>query len=195
LILGDEFGRTQQGNNNAYCQDNEISWLNWQNADQALLKFTQKLIHLRRTHPVFRCRTWFRGQPVKHSEIEDIAWFKFDGQYMTEEDWQHDHAKSFGVFINGRGMRARTSLGVRVTDDSFYIIFNSYHGYIDYKLPSEEYAKDWTLILDTSKDQVITEGDEGKVYSAGETITVHDCSILLLHHFITKHEHAERPPI
>ena len=110
---------------------------------------------------------------------------------MKEEDWQHDYAKSFGVFINGRGMRSRTSFGVRVIDDSFYIIFNAYHGYIDYKLPSEEYAKNWTLILDTSKDKVITEGDEGKIYLAGETITVHDYSILLLHHAIEKHENVE----
>ena len=152
------------------------------------MAFTQKLIRLRRTHPVFRRRTWFRGRPDKHSEIEDIAWFKFDGQHMKEEDWQHDHAKSFGVFINGRGMRARTILGVRVTDDSFYIIFNAYHGFIDYKLPEEEYAKDWKLILDTSKGEVITEGNEGKTYLAGETITVHDSSILLLHHVIAKHE-------
>ncbi len=156
-----------------------------------LLKFTQKLIQLRHQHPVLCRRTWFRGQPVKSGEIEDIAWFKFDGEHMKEEDWQHDYAKSFGVFINGRGIRARTSLGVRVTDDSFYIIFNSYHGHIDYKLPSEEYAKGWTLILDTSKDKIITKGDEGKVYSAGETITVDDCSILLLHYVIAKHEPIE----
>jgi len=110
---------------------------------------------------------------------------------MKEEDWQHDYAKSFGVFINGRGMRARTSLGERVTDDSFYIIFNAYHRYINHKLPSEEYAKDWTLILDTSKDKVIIEGDEGRIYLAGETITVHDYSILLLHHVIAKHEPIE----
>jgi glycogen operon protein len=109
---------------------------------------------------------------------------------MREEDWQHEHAKSFGVFINGRGMRARSSLGIRVIDDSFYIIFNAYHGYINYKLPSEEYAKDWTLILDTTSDKVITEGDEGKTYSAGDTITVHDNSILLLHHLIPKYEHV-----
>ena len=147
-----------------------------------MLAFTQKLIKLRRQHPVFRCRTWFRGQVLKHSEIEDIAWFKFDGEHMKEEDWQHDYAKSFSVFINGRGMHARTTVGERVTDDSFYIIFNAYHGCIDYKLPSEEYAKDWRLILDTSKDEVITKGDEGKIYLAGDTIMVHDYSILLLHH-------------
>ncbi len=192
FILGDELGRTQQGNNNAYCQDNEISWLNWQNADKILLEFTQKLISLRRQHPVFRRRTWFRGQPVKPGEIEDIAWFKFDGQYMTEEDWQHDYAKSFGVFINGRGMRARTSLGERVTDDSFYIIFNAYHGYIEYKLPPKEYAENWTLILDTSKDKVINEDNKGKIYRASGGITVHDYSILLLHHPIPPHEHVER---
>ena len=189
LFLGDELSRTQQGNNNAYCQDNEISWLNWDKADKVLLAFTQKLIKLRRNHPVFRRRTWFRGRPVAPGEIDDIAWFKFDGQYMQEEDWQHDYAKSFGVFINGRGMRFRTLLGERVTDDSFYIIFNAYHGYIDYKLPSEEYAKDWKLILDTSTDKVNTEGDEGKTYLAGETITVHDNSILLLQHVIPKEEH------
>ncbi|CAF2921158.1 unnamed protein product, partial [Rotaria sp. Silwood2] len=184
LVAGDELSRTQQGNNNAYCQDNEISWLNWKKADKVLLEFTQKLIQLRRQHPVFRRRTWFRGQPMQPGEIEDIAWFKFDGQYMKDEDWQHDYVKSFGVFINGRGMQARSSLGVRLTDDSFYIIFNAYQGYIDYKLPGKEYANDWTLILDTSKDKVITEGDEGRIYQANETITVHDNSILLLHHVI-----------
>ncbi|CAF2944657.1 unnamed protein product [Rotaria sp. Silwood2] len=184
LVAGDELSRTQQGNNNAYCQDNEISWLNWKKADKVLLEFTQKLIQLRRQHPVFRRRTWFRGQPMQPGEIEDIAWFKFDGQYMKDEDWQHDYVKSFGVFINGRGMQARSSLGVRLTDDSFYIIFNAYQGYIDYKLPGKEYANDWTLILDTSKDTIITEGDEGRIYQANETITVHDNSILLLHHVI-----------
>ncbi|CAF1609253.1 unnamed protein product [Adineta ricciae] len=189
LVAGDELSRTQQGNNNAYCQDNEISWLNWEKADKVLLTFTQKLIKLRRQHPVFRRRTWFRGQPVKPGEIEDIAWFKFDGGHMCEEDWQHDHAKSFGVFINGRGMRARTAFGVRVTDDSFYIIFNAYHGYIDYKLPGEEYAKEWTLIMDTSKDKITADDNKVRIYQAGDTITVHDCSILLLLCAIPKHEH------
>ena len=84
VIVGDELSRTQQGNNNAYCQDNEISWLNWEGADKVLLKFTQKVIQLRREHPVFRRRTWFRGRPVKGDELEDIAWFKFDGGHMTD---------------------------------------------------------------------------------------------------------------
>jgi len=189
LVAGDELSRTQQGNNNAYCQDNEISWLDWNHVDEKLLEFTRKLIALRHRHPVFRRRKWFRGRPVVLGELEDIAWFKFDGQHMQEEDWQHDYAKSFGVFINGRGMRSRTPLGERVTDDSFYIIFNAYHGYIDYKLPEEEYAKTWTKILDTSKNLLILDGDEGQIYHAGDTITVHDNSIILLHHTISAAEH------
>ncbi len=162
--------------------------MNWEKADQQLLAFTQKLIHLRSRHPVFRRRQWFRGQPVKDGEIQDIAWFKFDGTHMQEEDWQREYVKSFAVFINGRGMRSRTSLGVRVLDDSFYIIFNTYNGCIDYKLPSKEYAEDWTNILDTSKDKVIIEGDEGENFQAGDTITAHGNSLLLLRHVILKHE-------
>ncbi len=175
-------GRTQHGNNNAYCQDNEISWLNWDKIDHNLLEFTRKLISLRRAHPVFRRCTWFRGQPIRPGEIEDIAWFKFDGQQMRGEDWQHNYAKSFGVFVNGRGMCSRASFGRHFIDDSFYIIFNAYHGCLNYKLPSEEYAKDWTLILDTSSDKAIAEADEEKIYLPGDTIMVHDYSILLLHH-------------
>lgn len=149
------------------------------------------MITLRRRHPVFRRRTWFRGRPVIPGELEDIAWFKFNGEHMHDEDWQRDHDKSFGVFINGRGMRSRTALGARVTDDSFYVIFNAYHGYIDYKLPGEEYAKSWRKILDTSKNLLILEDNEGEIYNAGDTITVHDNSVLLLRHAITAAEHGQ----
>ena len=188
LVAGDEFGRTQYGNNNAYCQDNEISWINWPNIDEHLLEFTQKLIHLRRQHSVFRRCTWFRGQAVLQNELEDIAWFKSDGQHMEEHDWQHDYAKSFAVFINGRGVHSRTRSGLRVIDDSFYIIFNAYHDYINYKLPSDSYAKDWTKILDTNKDKLILDGDDGRKYQANEILTVHGYSIVLLHHIMTKRE-------
>jgi glycogen operon protein len=107
---------------------------------------------------------------------------------MEEHDWQHDYAKSFAVFISGRGTHSRTSLGLRIIDDSFYIIFNAYHGYINYKLPSKNYAKDWTKILDTNKDKIIIQGDEGRKYQAEDIITVHGYSIVLLHHVMTKRE-------
>ncbi|CAF1613897.1 unnamed protein product [Adineta ricciae] len=154
LVAGDELSRTQQGNNNAYCQDNEISWLNWKKADHHLLEFTRRLISLRRHHPVFRRCTWFDGQPVRPGSVEDIAWFKFDGEHMKAEDWQQDYAKSFGVFMNGRGICSRTTFGRQRVDNSFYIIFNAYYGYINYKLPGEEYAKNWMLILDTIRQRI-----------------------------------------
>jgi glycogen operon protein len=112
LVAGDEIGRTQHGNNNAYCQDNEISWLNWDEADNDLLAFTQKLIKLRKDHPVFRRRRWFQGRPVKGKGLEDIAWFLPEGTEMEDENWNHDFARSLGVFLNGQGIH---SLGPKGT--------------------------------------------------------------------------------
>src|SRR3954467_8188720 len=105
LVAGDELSRTQQGNNNAYCQDNEISWINWLEADKELLAFTQKLIRLRKEHATFRRRRWFQGMPIWGDGTEDIAWFLPDGAEMTEEHWNQDFAKSMAVFLNGKGIR------------------------------------------------------------------------------------------
>jgi glycogen operon protein len=109
LLAGDELGRTQRGNNNAYCQDNEISWVNWAAADEDLLAFTRKLIQLRKNHPVFCRRRWFQGLPIKGSGVEDIAWFLPEGTEMTEENWSHDFAKSLAVFLNGKALRWTTA--------------------------------------------------------------------------------------
>ena len=111
LVAGDELSRTQQGNNNAYCQDNEVSWLNWEKADKDLLAFTQKLIQLRKKHPVFCRRRWFRGMPVKEGGIEDIAWFLPEGDMLGEEHWNNDLAKSLGIFMNGKALRSRDARG------------------------------------------------------------------------------------
>ena len=102
LLGGDEIGRTQRGNNNAYCQDNEISWYDWEHADEELLQFTRRLIRLRHRHPVFCRRRWFQGRPIHGTEVSDIGWFTPGGDEMTEEDWQAGFAKSLGVFLNGR---------------------------------------------------------------------------------------------
>ncbi|WP_347160078.1 glycogen debranching protein GlgX [Pontibacter chitinilyticus] len=178
LVAGDEISRTQGGNNNAYCQDNEISWLDWANADEELLHFTQKLIKLRKDHPVFCRRRWFQGQPIKGSGVEDIAWFLPEGTEMTEENWSHDFAKSLAVFLNGQGLRTQGPKGEKIVDDSFYVIFNAYHGPIDYKLPPAKYGKQWTKILDTRENRV---EEEGKAYKAAETLQIAGRSIVLLH--------------
>lgn len=177
IVAGDELGRTQHGNNNAYCQDNEISWLDWENADDELLSFTQKLIHFRKTHPVFRRRGWFQGQPVLHSGLGDIAWFLPEGTEMTEENWKHDFAKSLGVFLNGHGIKSQGPKGEQIIDDSFYVIFNAYHAELQYILPPRKYGKHWTKVLDTSEN-VINE-NPGK-YRAKEAIIVQGRSIVVL---------------
>ena len=177
IVAGDELSRTQQGNNNPYCQDNEISWIDWKNADKDLLAFTQKLIHLRKKHPVFRRRRWFQGQPIKGVGVEDIAWFQPHGAEMTEENWNSGFAKSLAVYLNGRGIRSIGPRGETVIDDSFYIIFNAYHEPLSFKLPVVKYGVSWRMVLDTSKN-IITE--EGEAYKAEEEIKVDGRSVVVL---------------
>jgi isoamylase len=177
LVAGDEFGRTQHGNNNAYCQDNEISWLNWAQADEKLLAFTRKLIHIRKEHPIFRRRRWFQGQPVKGKGLEDIAWFLPEGIEMEEENWNHDFARSLGVFLNGLGLHSVGPQGEKITDDSFYVIFNAHHEALEYKLPEKIYSKKWKIILDTNNDEI-----NEQTLNEQESITVEGRSIVLLHH-------------
>lgn len=175
LVAGDEFGRTQKGNNNAYCQDNEISWLNWQQADRALLEFTQKLIALRKEHPTFCRRRWFQGQPIKGG-VEDIGWFLPDGSEMSEQHWSHDFAKSLAIYLNGKGLHLLSSKGKAIIDDNFYIIFNAHHESLDFKLPIDHYGKSWTVVLDTGKNNI----EQGDTYQPEQVICVGDRSILVL---------------
>lgn len=177
LVAGDEFSRTQKGNNNPYCQDNEISWIDWENADRELLEFTRKLIHFRKNHPAFRRRRWFQGEPVLTQEsMEDIAWFLPNGTNMTHESWNHHYAKSLGVYLNGHGIRTVGPKGEQIIDDSFYVIFNAYHDTLNYKLPSPNYGKSWTKVLDTSQS------DLKKVYTflAESQIIVEGRSVVIL---------------
>jgi isoamylase len=176
LLAGDEFGRSQQGNNNAYCQDNEISWLNWEEADQELLTFTQKIIELRKKHPVFRRRKWFQGQAIKGSDLKDIAWFLPEGTEMEDHHWNQGFALSLGVFLNGQGIRSMGPKGEKIIDDSFYIMFNASHIPINYTLPPANYGKDWYMVLDTSKNLVrntnATFKDEGSIKVEGRSVVV-----------------------
>jgi isoamylase len=179
IVAGDEVSRTQYGNNNAYCQDNEISWINWENADRGLLRFTQRLINLRKNHPVFCRRRWFQGQPIKGAGVEDIAWFLPDGSEMSEEHWNQDFAKSLAIFLYGAGLRSRGPKGEQIFDDSFYVIFNASHVPLEYRLPPQKYGTRWTKILDTSEDLI---DEAGETFGAGESITIEGWSVVLLQH-------------
>jgi isoamylase len=185
LVAGDEMGRTQQGNNNAYCQDNEISWLDWSTQDTELQEFTRQLIHLRREHAAFSRKSWFKGEPLKGDGIEDIAWFLPDGSHMTEENWHQDFAKSVAVFLNGQGLHAVNSEGNKVIDDNFYIIFNAHHDALDYKLPPQKYSADWEVLIDTSKP-VFHPTD--KIYKAGEVVHLEGRSVILLQHELIQND-------
>ena len=182
LVAGDELSRTQHGNNNAYCQDNEISWINWKDADMHLLQFTRQLIHLYKSHPVFSRRRWFQGQPIKGKGLEDIAWFKYDGTEMTEENWRNDHAKSLAVYMNGRGLHTTGWKGEQLIDDSFFIIFNAYHGDMEFRVPGKEYGSEWIKLLDTTEGNGIV--DQGRKYFPGDLVAVEGLSVVVLTHKI-----------
>ncbi|WP_293936368.1 glycogen debranching protein GlgX [Sphingobacterium sp. UBA5996] len=175
LVAGDEFGRTQQGNNNAYCQDNEISWLDWTKIDGNQLDFTKKLIHLRREHPVFCRRKWFQGLPIRGTGVEDIVWFLPDASEMDDHHWQEDHARSLAVYLNGEGIRSVGNDGKKIVDASFYLLFNAYWEDVSYQLPNENYGARWMKILDTNNDTIENFGE----FAAGDTILVPSRSILL----------------
>jgi isoamylase len=178
LVAGDELSKTQQGNNNAYCQDNEISWIDWQHADKELLNFVQKLTHFQHAHPVFCRRKWFKGKPIQSSGVEDIAWFLPNGNSMSEENWKQDFAKSLGVFLNGKALKSDGPKGEPVIDNNFYIIFNAYDGELPYVLPTEEFGNTWAKVIDTHENFFCEDG--GQSFIAGETITIQGRSVVVL---------------
>jgi glycogen operon protein len=183
LLAGDEMGRTQQGNNNAYCQDNEISWVNWaihDNDDQALVDYIRTLIGLRAEHPVFRRRRFFSGQAIRggHQRLRDIAWFTPTGQEMTGEDWDAGFAKSLTVFLNGQAISEPDRRGERVSDDSFLLLFNASEHDLVFALPPRRYGQRWTTVLDTALPRVDPEG--ASTVKPGDMTTVINRSLQLL---------------
>jgi isoamylase len=147
VLGGDEIGRTQGGNNNAYCQDNEISWYDWMDVDEDMLAFTSELIRLRRDHPVFRRRRWFEGRSVTGSDHIDIAWYEPDGHSMSDEDWQRGYAKSLAVFLNGQGIPTPDDRGMKVVDDSFLVLFNAHSDPVRFTMPEELADLHWEIVL------------------------------------------------
>jgi len=153
LLHGDELGRTQQGNNNGYAQDNELTWIDWESVDNPLLEFTAALVRLRRDHPTFRRSRFFDGRPVKMQEgapIPDIVWLRPDGSAMQPEDWDSGFGRAIGVFLNGDGIRERDSRGEPIVDKHFLILFNAGDEVVDFHLPDVKYSPRWDIIVDTA---------------------------------------------
>ena len=182
ICHGDELGRTQGGNNNGYCQDNEITWIDWGNADAELIEFTRTVSALRAAHPVFRRRRFFSGRPVRPrgggDALPDIAWFAPDGSEMSDEDWESGFAKSITVYLNGQGIPDLDVRGQRVTDDSFVMCFNAHHEPIDFTLPAGEFGAAWQPVIDTGADA--SADGEPKAIVAGEQVMVDGRSVVVL---------------
>jgi glycogen operon protein len=177
LLAGDEIGRTQKGNNNGYCQDNELSWINWAEADLDLLYFTVSLLAFRRAHPVFRRRRWFEGRPIHGQDVRDIAWFTPAGQEMSNDDWKAGFAKSLSVYLNGQAIPSYGPRGEAIIDDIFLLCFNAHHETMQFRLPLQQFGKRWHRVIDTGDPDLREDID---AVDAGGEIRVIDRSIVVL---------------
>jgi isoamylase len=164
LMAGDEMGRAQGGNNNAYCQDNETSWLDWSLADteRDLLQFTEILAGLRRDHPVFRRRRFFRGRKAPDDETSDIVWLTPAGQEMTQEDWRADYAQSLAALLNGEAISEPDPRGGRIVDAKFLLLFNANRDPLTFTLPEASLASGWEVVIDTSTAEA-SDGEDGAI--------------------------------
>ncbi|HEX2306700.1 MAG TPA: glycogen debranching protein GlgX [Jatrophihabitantaceae bacterium] len=178
LCHGDELGRTQNGNNNGYCQDNELTWIHWRHRDEALEEFTSRVSQLRHDHPILRRRRFFDGRPVSRGKraggLPDIAWFTPDGREMTEQDWGSGFGRSIAVFLNGNGIPDLDVRGERVRDDDFMLMFNAHDEAIEFQVPDKPYPESWVPVLATSPE---SESDPVK---CGEPVRVPSRSLLVL---------------
>ncbi|KLI98821.1 glycogen debranching protein GlgX [Streptomyces sp. KE1] len=192
LSHGDEFARTQRGNNNAYCQDSEVSWVHWPErgdgkatpqepeGGQSLLDFTRAMVWLRRDHPVFRRRRFFHGRPVQgtHDDLSDIAWYTPEGEEMTQRDWDSAQARALTVFLNGNAISEPGPRGESIHDDSFLLMFNASPEPLEFLVPTG-LGQEWQAVVETAAPEGARPGDGPKV-KAGQRLTLPDRSLTVL---------------
>ena len=176
LLMGDEMGRSQQGNNNAYCQDNEISWLDWSLVEKnaALLAFTQRAIALRKSHPVLHRRHFFHGRNIKGHNIKDIMWFNPNGHELSDEEWGHEYARSLGVFLGGHGLDEKDYQGRPLEDDNMLLLLNAHADQVNFVLPKLARNGRWTPLLNTDDTKLKAS------YSHGIKLAVPGRTLILL---------------
>jgi len=179
LLAGDELGRSQQGNNNAYCQDNELNWLDWTpSAEKSdLVRFVSHLTALRRAHPSFRRRDFFEGRPLHGGGVKDILWLKPDGKEMSDQEWEHESARSLGVYLSGTGLTDVDRYGRTKRDDDFLILLHPHHEDTAFVLPAIP-GEPWRALFDTAQEPATP--DARKHYAAGETYLLRARSLVLL---------------
>ena len=181
LLGGDELGRTQHGNNNGYCQDNELSWTDWDHVDTDLLEFTRRVIALRKRHPVVRKRGWFSGEVDPERGLPDISWFDPEGNLMDGARWDELDRLSVALLLNGRAIVEPDGRSDRVVDDDLLLVLNAHHEEVDVTLPAERWGQSWTVELDTALDPEPAEGGGAPVVrAASSSLTVASRSLVLL---------------
>jgi glycogen operon protein len=186
ILHGDELGRTQQGNNNVYCQDNETSWIDWKLTapQRELLEFSRRIVALRRSEPVFQRRRFFAGEAGHggESEVGDIEWFSNEGHEMTDADWGDASNRTVMVFLNGEAIPEPDRRGERIVGDSFLVLYNPWHETVEFTLPEKAYGDDWRPRLDTADDQVgiVSIFTEESAFSPGAKLPVAARSVLVL---------------
>jgi glycogen operon protein len=176
LLGGDEIGRTQRGNNNAYCQDNEISWLDWAHADSRMLAFVQRMIELRKTEPVLRRRRFFSGQEIYGSGRKDIAWFHPGGAEVRDEQWFDTGQRSLGMILNGDEIPDRDARGQRIRGDTLMVLLHAGGDAIEWSLP-QGWGPDWSVMLDTAAPD---EAAGARLYRSGQPVPTPAHSLLVL---------------
>jgi glycogen operon protein len=177
LLAGDEMGKTQKGNNNAYCQDNELTWIDWSDIDEDMLTFVRKLIELRQHHPVFRRPRYFKGAMIGN-HVKDVVWLTPEGDEMTPHDWQVPYARSLGYLLNGEVTLHDGADGrAQGRDDSFIVLMNAYHDTIPYTLPPTNLGLLWEIVIDTALPGGI---GHGQIVEAGEAYPLKGRSMAVL---------------
>jgi glycogen operon protein len=178
FVAGDEMGRTQLGNNNVYCQDNALGWVNWKlsQEDREFMAFVTRLIALRREHPVFRRRNFFQGRSIRGTEVKDIHWLKPDGAEMSDDEWANDFARCLGVILSGDAMQDFVSQGRPVRDDNFLLLFNAHHEPLDFKVPELHPDSEWVRLLDTDCESEHTNNH----FRCGDSYPLKERSLALL---------------
>ena len=187
LAGGDEFARSQKGNNNVYCQDNELGWFSWERSEieQGLISFVVKLIRFRKEHPVFRRPKFFQGRPIRGLGIKDIMWLSPSGKEMSDKEWNAGYSRSVGLLLSGQTMDIQDSKGRPVTDDTFVLFFNAHHERLPFRLPRIRNSRAaWELVLDTSRESGFLE--EKVHYAATGTVDLVERSLAVLRHGLTR---------
>jgi glycogen operon protein len=180
LLAGDEMGRTQQGNNNGYCQDNEITWLHWDpgREDRQLFRFVRYLIRLRRRHPIFRRRHFFQGRDISGVGVKDLTWLTPAGEEMTQQEWQQNFARCLGLFLAGDAIDEYDERGRLIRDDNFILLLNAHHEDIPFTLPAEPSYARWEVLVDTSHPE--GKAAAGNFYSSHGTYPLEKRSMVVL---------------